>query len=704
MRQNDIRNLNDRRIEAALADALDELEPRRDLWPSIEAGAVRSEPLPFRRWFMPVVGVAAASILVGWLVLRSTLLPWTPAGVDPVGRDVAEVSRIEVEATRDITTVVPIQMAKTTVVESSAQVERVDEQPVEAEKAAEVEKVVVVETLAAPVSPVATAKPMDRAVVAEQPVATVEPNDDEVVVEKPGEVEAPAEMEKEVEVVVVAKEVVVEKLIEVEVVADKVVEAVRQAEVIVEHPDVEVPRAKEGPYDTTFFKNYGVSPFIDTANDHLSTFAMDVDTASYTVARRFIRDGYLPDPDSIRVEEFVNYFDQGYEPPVEGAFAIHVDGAPSPFGGDNVWLMRVGLEGRTSGIEEPKDVSLVFVIDVSGSMARENRLWLVKEALRMLVDELRPVDQVGIVAYGSSARIVLEPTSGRDKSTILDAIYSLEPGGSTNAEQGLRMGYQMAAQMMRPGETTRVVLLSDGVANVGLTEAEAILTEVRGYVDAGIELSTIGVGMGNFNDVLLERLANDGNGNYYYVDHLEQAKRVFVRDLRGMLHVIAKDAKVQVDFNPAVVSSYRLLGYDNRSVADEEFRNEAVDAGEVGLGHNVTALYEVRFHRQVEGRVATVYVRYQDPGNGDIREIGRAVHGSDFSSPLSAASPWLQLDAAVAEYAEILRGSYWAQGSSLREVRILAERVYELMPDEPDVAEFLDLVSGAERIADQDDR
>ena len=324
----------------------------------------------------------------------------------------------------------------------------------------------------------------------------------------------------------------------------------------------------DAPYDSTFFKNYGVNPFIDTEDDYLSTFAMVVDTAAYTVSRRFVTDGYLPDPDSVRVEEFINYFKQEYEPPTEEDFAIHIEGAPSAFGGEKHWLMRVGLQGMQIEAENRDNASLVFVIDISGSMARENRLGLVKKSLGLLVGELRPNDTVGIVVYGSTATVLLEPTEGEDQWAIMEAIDALEPGGSTNAAHGLRLGYQMAEGLIAPGRSTRVVLLSDGVANMGNTGSGSILNDVRSYVDLGIQLSTIGFGMGNYNDILMEQLANDGDGNYAYVDTIGQAQRVFVENLTGMLQVIAKDAKVQVEFNPEVVSRYRLIGYENRRVAD----------------------------------------------------------------------------------------------------------------------------------------
>ena len=225
----------------------------------------------------------------------------------------------------------------------------------------------------------------------------------------------------------------------------------------------------DAPYDLTFFKHYGVNPFIDTEDDYLSTFAMDVDTASYTVTRRFVRDGHLPDPEAVRVEEFVNFFRQGYEPPEEDSFAIHVEGSPSPFGNENHWLMRVGLQGRVVTAEERKDASLIFVIDVSGSMGRENRLGLVKRSLRLLVAELRSTDDVGIVVYGSLGRVLLQPTSGADKESIIEAIDALRPEGAANAAEGLLLGYEMAIKTVQPGHITGVILLSDGVANIGRT-------------------------------------------------------------------------------------------------------------------------------------------------------------------------------------------------------------------------------------------
>ncbi len=455
----------------------------------------------------------------------------------------------------------------------------------------------------------------------------------------------------------------------------------------------------DAAYDLTFFKHYGVNPFIDTEDDHLSTFAMDVDTASYTVARRYVQDGNLPDPASVRVEEFVNYFDQGYAPPSNDAFAIHVEGSPSPFGGERHWLLRVGLQGRTVAEEARKDATLVFAIDVSGSMGREDRLGLVKRSLRLLVNELRPADEVGIVVYGDRGSVLLRPTDGGEKETILEAIDNLSPGGSTYVEDGLRLAYDMATKRVRDGRITRVLLLSDGVGNVGRTGSDSILKEIRSNLDQGVSLTTVGFGMGNYNDILMEQLANDGDGAYHYVDTLAEARKVFVDNLVGTLQDIAKDAKVQVEFNPEVVRSYRLLGYENRSVADEDFRDDTVDAGEVGAGHSVTALYEVKLHPDADGALGVVSVRYEDPDSGEVSEITRALQRGELVASFADATPRFQLAAVVAEYAEVLRESYWAQEGSLAEVAAEASRVRRLLPQDVDVEEFAALSNQAERIA-----
>jgi Ca-activated chloride channel family protein len=452
------------------------------------------------------------------------------------------------------------------------------------------------------------------------------------------------------------------------------------------------------PPADNYFQNYGVNPFVDTIEDHLSTFGLDVDTASYTIARRYVMDGNLPPADSVRVEEFVNYFHQGYPTPSDVAFGIYADGAPSPFHYDGTYILRFGVQGYQIPESERKPASLTFVIDTSGSMSMENRLMLVKQSLQLLVDRLRPTDTVAIIQYGSDARVVLNPTSGEDRATILDAIYSLETSGATNAEAGLRLGYQLANQAFRPGAINRVILCSDGVANVGATGPDQILESIRGYAASGMTLTTVGFGMGNFNDVLMEKLADGGDGNYAYVDDLDEARRLFVDNLTSTLETIALNAKVQVDFNPDVVARYRLIGYENRAIADENFRNDSVEAGEIGAGHSATALYAVQLKPNATGRIATVQLRWEDPQAHTIQEINGNFNTWDLALSFDSASARYQLATVVAQYAEVLRRSPWADGTTINQILDHAVRLTGVLPEDPQVAELASLVSRATQI------
>jgi Ca-activated chloride channel family protein len=360
--------------------------------------------------------------------------------------------------------------------------------------------------------------------------------------------------------------------------------------------------------------------------------------------------------------------------------------------------LRFGIQGYEVPEYARKPASLTFVIDVSGSMGQENRLGLVKQSLQMLVDRLRPDDTVAIVVYGSQARVVLYPTSGEDRNTILNTIYSLRTEGSTNAEAGLRLGYQMAMNAFRPDAINRVILCSDGVANVGQTGPDAILHTIRGYVEEGITLTSVGFGMGNFNDVLMEQLADNGNGNYAYVDDLDEAQKLFVEDLTSTLQVIALDAKVQVDFNPDVVAYYRLIGYENRDVADQDFRNDTVDAGEIGAGHSATALYAVMFRPNASGRIATVQLRWEDPDTHQVTEINGNFNTWDLAQSFELADPRYQLAVVVAQYAEMLRHSPWAAETYASQLVEHAYRISSLLWDDTEVTEFASLVSRASQI------
>lgn len=459
--------------------------------------------------------------------------------------------------------------------------------------------------------------------------------------------------------------------------------------------------------DAMTFDDPGTNPFYDTEDDNLSTFAMDVDTASYTLARSYLVDaGQLPPDEAIRPEEFINFFNAGYDSPgSDDAFAIYLDAAPAPFGYDGHYMMRVGIQGRYIAPEDRDPVFLTFVIDVSGSMDREDRLELVKDTLGLLVDELREDDRVAIVVYSNESRVVLQPTSAAERQTILNVIEALQPEGSTNVEHGLRLAYDLAAENLREDENTRIVVLSDGVANVGATGPDAILTRVSDGVEQGITLSTVGFGMGNFNDVLMEQLANDGNGNYHYVDNLRQARRVFVHNLTSTLQVVGYDAKIQVEFNPETVDRYRLIGYENRAIADEDFRDDTVDAGEIGAGHSVTALYEMALESDTEiaedALLATVTIRYEDADTREVVEIAQPLTVTDLRAELGDTPASFRLHAAAAEFAEMLRGSVWAEDGSYAAVLSLLNDLPEAMQADEDVTELIDLVELAIRYGDQ---
>jgi Ca-activated chloride channel family protein len=453
------------------------------------------------------------------------------------------------------------------------------------------------------------------------------------------------------------------------------------------------PVVEEEKTKDNFFNNYGMNPFIQTEQDRLSTFAVDVDTAAYTWMRKSLFNNIMVNPSSVRTEEYINFFDYNYPKPDESKFTINTDLVNSPIEGQNTKLLRIGLQAKQISDENRKAAILTFVIDVSGSMDQENRLGLVKQSLNVLVGQLKASDKVAIVVFGSQARIVLEPTA--NKEDITDAINTLQTEGSTNTEAGLLKGYQLAEKNFTSGANNRIILCSDGVANVGVTGPDAMLAKIKQESESGISLSTVGFGMGNYNDVLMEQLADKGDGNYAYVDNLGEAQRIFAENLTGTLQVVAKDTKVQVNFNPEVVKEYRLLGYENRAVADNDFRNDQVDAGEVGSNHSVTALYELKLNDNVSGDVANVSIRYKDVDNlNSVFEISKSV-SSDQLKDFDKASPSFKLAVAVAEYAEILRGSEWSKVVKLTDVLQLAKDINSDLQQPEKVNEFVSLVNKA---------
>lgn len=451
--------------------------------------------------------------------------------------------------------------------------------------------------------------------------------------------------------------------------------------------------------DAMFFKTYGVNPFVDTEDDHFSTFAIDADTGSYTVCRSYLQEGNLPPKEAVRVEEFVNYFKYDYPAPSDDTFSVFFEAIPWQFGQErkNTHLMRIGLKAMGIPDEYRKPAILTFVIDVSGSMERQDRLGLVKQSLELLVSKLRPEDKIGIAVYGSQGKEILSHTGLNKKQRILEVIRSLESEGSTNAEEGIRIGYDMAEEAFVQGYINRVILCSDGVANVGATGPEQIMTIIKDKADKGITLSTLGFGMSNYNDVLMEQLGDKGNGYYAYIDDYQEAERLF-SNLTSALQVVARDVKIQVDFNPDVVRSYRLIGYENRDVADQDFRNDIVDGGEIGAGHATTALYELKLWPQKAGNIATTFVRYIDPDTLNVTEISADFTTSQVANGLDQTSDSFALASVVTEFAEILRQSYWAKGAELQDTLQKAKQISARFPGDADVAELVVLIDKAQQL------
>lgn len=459
-------------------------------------------------------------------------------------------------------------------------------------------------------------------------------------------------------------------------------------------------RGNESPRDM-FYRYYGDNAAVRTAEDALSTFATDVDTASWALARNYLVQGHLPPKAAVRTEECVNAFRQELAPPAEGDFAIHLEAAPTPFAPESHLLLRVGLKAREVDRAARKPLNLVFVVDKSGSMAQQDRIELVKQSLELLVDQIRDDDTIGIVAFDSDAHEILAPTAGAERWKIREALRKLSTGGSTNAAEGLTLGYAMAERAFRKDAVNRVVLASDGVANTGETDQAEILAKVRKSAEADVDLTTIGVGMGNHNDVFLERLADDGDGSCHYVDTFEEAKRVFVERFTGTMQVVAREARVQVEFAPGVVREWRQLGYENRAMRDQDFRNDAVDAGEIGAGHEMVALYELRLADLIDGpdRMATVCLRWKPDGASEFVEIEKAIGLGDARSRWDLASPRFRLAGTVAQFAEFLRRSVHARGDSYDDLRERAGALARELRGDPMVAEFRDLVDRTAELA-----
>lgn len=346
-------------------------------------------------------------------------------------------------------------------------------------------------------------------------------------------------------------------------------------------------------YNTEDYSPINENIFHAATDQPLSTFSIDVDRASYSNVRRFLNQGMMPEPDAVRVEEMINYFDYQYKAP-EGKdpVAIYTDMAICPWNTKHQ-LVRVALKSKQVDTRNLPASNLVFLVDVSGSMSGENRLPLVKRAFAVLTEQLRPEDKVAIVVYAGAAGVVLPATSGSDKKKILAALEQLEAGGSTAGGEGIKLAYNIAGELHSKNSNTRVILATDGDFNVGISSDGELTRMIEEEREKGISLSVLGFGMGNYKDNKLELLADKGNGNYAYIDNFEEARRTFVTEFGGTLFTVAKDVKLQVEFNPQFVQSYRLVGYENRLLANEDFNNDKKDAGDMGVGHTVTALYEI---------------------------------------------------------------------------------------------------------------
>ncbi len=433
------------------------------------------------------------------------------------------------------------------------------------------------------------------------------------------------------------------------------------------------------PANTERYQDHADNPLQLAAQNPVSTFSIDVDTGSYTNVRRMLVANQLPPADAVRAEEFLNYFDYGYTPPAtrDVPFSVTTELAAAPWNAQRK-LLLVGIKGYELPTSDLPPSNLVFLIDTSGSMYSADKLPLLVDAFKQMVPNLRAQDRVSIVAYAGSAGLVLPPTPGDLHQKIIDALDGLSAGGSTNGGAGIQLAYSVARQHFVRGGVNRVVLATDGDFNVGTTDDTALKTLVARERENGVALTTLGFGAGNYNEQLAEQLADIGNGNHAYIDTLDEARKVLVAEAGGTLYTIAKDVKIQIEFNPAVVAEYRLIGYENRQLRREDFNNDKVDAGEVGSKASVTALYEItpagarpssdplRYQSARPsaaprpGReLAYLKIRYKLPGQTESRLMERAIAASDTLVDLKAAPEPVRFAVAVAAFGQKLRGDPW---------------------------------------------
>ncbi len=474
------------------------------------------------------------------------------------------------------------------------------------------------------------------------------------------------------------------------------------------------------PFDTETYDRIEDNAFLDVTQNPLSTFSIDVDTGSYANVRRFLRAGQLPPAGAVRIEELLNYFEYDYPPAPEGKpFSVSVDVVEAPWNAKHQ-LARIGLKGREIDPANRPPCNLVFLLDVSGSMNQPNKLPLVKEAMKILLEQLGAKDRVAIVTYAGASGLALPSTPADRQRDIREAIDELRPGGTTNGEAGIQLAYDIAKANLIPGGANRVILATDGDFNIGVTSRDELLRLIEEKAKSGVFLTVLGFGMGNLKDATLEQLADKGNGTYGYIDDEREAKRLFARHATGSLVTIAKDVKIQVEFNPARVGAYRLIGYENRALRAEDFNDDKKDAGEIGSGHTVTALYELippgeeadlpkvdelKYQRAAKAapaaksdEIMTVKLRYKKPDGDTSDKIEVPVKGE--AGEIASAGADLKFAAAVAEFGMLLRHSPHKGSSDWKGALELAAAGRG--PDaHGDRAEFIDLVRAAEKLSDQ---
>lgn len=459
-----------------------------------------------------------------------------------------------------------------------------------------------------------------------------------------------------------------------------------------ESNDVVIPQYKDQGRDS--FSNIVPNPLKIVTQEPVSTFSVDVDTASYAFVRGALNRGVLPQKDAVRVEELINYFDYEYEVPENRAepFKANISIMPSPWNLDTK-LLRIGIKGYELPKTDAPKANLVFLIDTSGSMNAPDKLPLLRNSFKLLLSSLKPDDTVAIVAYAGSAGTVLEPTRAADKNKILAALDRLNAGGSTAGAEGIRQAYQLAERQLDESGVNRVILATDGDFNVGISDTDELKSFVERKRQTGVTLSVLGFGHGNYNDELMQTLAQNGNGNAAYIDTLSEARKVLVEEAGSTLFTIAKDVKLQLEFNPAMVSEYRLIGYETRMLKREDFNNDKVDAGDIGAGHTVTALYELtpagspgqqvddlRYQserpatvRDNSGEYGFLKIRYKLPDSDSSTLISAAVTKASEVSSVSQAPQSTRFAAAVAGFGQILRGGRYTADFSYDHVIDLAQ-------------------------------